>query len=262
MVGKLIKHDFISSARYYVPVFAVIFIGTLLLSLNILFGLYLSDIIVGLIGFVSMLLILAALVLSVRASLSLLYINIYNKNAYSLFTLPIKSWQIVVAKLVVATLWSIAVLISLFVCLFTLLQVAGALEIFTAQIELIISSIKLIPNLPTLLVYLTLSTLISSVYSLLLVLLAGSLANSSFIMKARAATAVGFFFLIDYGIGMIKAPFSDYFTIEYLASTTTLDFSHVVYPPLFLGLFFNVLLCALFFYLITWLWNNKLEIIN
>ena len=115
MLGKLIKHEFRATARLMLPLALVVLLLSCFtwLSSAILQGRSYAPFILRLInglltsGFVLSLIV--AVVFSVVMMVSRFYKNLMTDEGYLMFTLPVSIHQILWSKLIVATVWFIAV---------------------------------------------------------------------------------------------------------------------------------------------------------
>lgn len=123
MIRKLMKYEWLSTRRMILPFYI------LMLSIALINGLFFRFEKVG--GFASeiaeiilvssqIVIIIATFVFVIYWMLRRFYKNIYSDEGYLTHTLPVKSWQHIIAKLIVAVLWWAGTFIILFVSLFLL----------------------------------------------------------------------------------------------------------------------------------------------
>lgn len=106
MLIKLLKYDFRLMAKPLLPLCAVILILASILSLQISNVGEMSDILT--IGFtVYSALCVAIVVLTVILIVQMFYKNLLGKEGYLMFTLPVKAWQLILSKLITATVFSL-----------------------------------------------------------------------------------------------------------------------------------------------------------
>lgn len=285
MVGKLVKHDFLESRRKFVPV-----VGSIVALTLIILMLTRSEFSGGGASFimsVSILLMfglsIAAVVLSFMAYIDLLYTSMYNKNGYKLFTLPVKSWEIVASKIIVSFIWTIIIsavtIVSAY--LFLLITMSGFegweyitsfFKYLTAQVDIRVFAVW------------TLNVIASTIFSISLFLFVGSIVGSSYVQNKRNFKMFVFYLITAIVVGNVigllnlnASIFEVSFSPELLESAIMSGFDplvdgwetimqfyvnvegiqHMVYLAL-------IRLCigSLFIYGTIWFWNNKLEIID
>lgn len=266
MVGKLVKNGMKDSSQAYLPVFTLIGISTLLALLNIWTIDEVSlKFISGIINMVLFGLIVAIAVISYRASIYVLYTSIYKKNSYRLFTLPVKSWEIIVSKILVSLIWSTLVGIATMISLFVIVSVVGTdFNIIWELIKNTLEGFKIIFSNPAGLV-LMLDLFVRMFLGSILILFAGSVANSSWVGKNRGITTFVIFLLTLVMISKVSAVFGadmGNYLITFdipsvIQGTETID----VVPMIWI-LLYDVLIVIFLGLGTAWMWDNKLEIIQ
>ncbi|MDE8252701.1 hypothetical protein PT191_01960 [Erysipelothrix rhusiopathiae] len=263
MVGKLFKNDLVDSYRAYAPVVGMMIAGCVLiilmiqLAINDRFGIFGTFLALALFA-----LVVIVTVMSVRANIYVLYTSIYHKNGYRLFTLPVKTWQILVSKLLVAFFWSVIMglllILSLFIITFT---TTGSLAIygqamqelsqyFTQYFESSVAFFAVIDNL------------LNFALSSLVILFAGAVAHSSYFQNNRGLVAVGIAVLIAIILGQIGAFVDTSFGSVLLRydSYAFLQGGSIPVGELALVVLYQILVCGFLAYGTLWFWNHKLEV--
>ncbi|MCK4551978.1 MAG: hypothetical protein KAU02_03600 [Tenericutes bacterium] len=105
MLGKLIKHEFIASYRTYVPVYAALYIFSLLIFISFRIDI---SIIGALLTVVFSLLLGAMGLFTVYNLIISLGSRIYGKPGYLLFSIPAKTSEIMLSKFIVNFIWVLA----------------------------------------------------------------------------------------------------------------------------------------------------------
>lgn len=116
MLGKLMKYEFKSTARTFLPIYgallATAFVTRLMMwgdagtiSMN---GNFAYNLISGLVVFLFIALLVATFALSLIVTLQRYYKNLLGEEGYLSMTLPVKPWQHITSKLVVSSVWYIA----------------------------------------------------------------------------------------------------------------------------------------------------------
>ncbi len=106
MLGKLIRHEFRATARYYLPLFAILVIlGLILLplarhaqSLGVL-----QTLLTVLYTLAAIVLVVMTLVVTIRR----FYTHLLGREGYLMFTLPVTAGQNILGKLIPATCWTL-----------------------------------------------------------------------------------------------------------------------------------------------------------
>ena len=136
MLGKLFKHEFIATGRYFLPLYIFVIILTPIFSLimrisdfaekenalgfTMMYGLSMT-------GFIIMM-------IAIFIGTTILIILRYYKTtatseAYLTFTLPVKTYQIILAKTLTAYIWEIVSGIIAFMSIFSMMLITGVLKL-------------------------------------------------------------------------------------------------------------------------------------
>lgn len=286
MVGKLIKNEFLDSRRSFQTVLVMIVSLTTILTLvvNTRFENTAVAFVIPILILIMIGLFIAVLVMWVMAFIDLLYKSIYNKNGYRLFTMPVKTWEIVVAKTVVFFIWMFIIGVVTFIAMMIFLAISFRdLEIFRVYqslISYILSNFSLAE-----IGIMVLSFISSNLITITVILFIGSVANSHFIQNRRALVAfVGYLILtaiisrftvsfvsevslFDFVIndqllmnpGMIDSinPLTQGWSTIFELSANTIGFQTVAKVTLI-----ELLMSGLLMFGTVWMWDNKLEILN
>lgn len=122
MLGKLLKYEIKATARTFLPlycaliVFAVInrlfiWINSSLATLNIIRLLFV-------VGYV--ILIVGILVLTLLVMIQRFYKNFVKDEGYLMFTLPVRTWELILSRLAVSAMWFIVSTIMIFISILTM----------------------------------------------------------------------------------------------------------------------------------------------
>jgi hypothetical protein len=116
MLSKLLKHEMRACSRLLLPLYLVLVVFTILdriiIRLNIFEGI--TGIIPVLITFLYVMSIIAIVIVSFVIVILRFYKNLIADEGYLMFTLPVKTRQLIDSKLIVSTLWTlISILITL-----------------------------------------------------------------------------------------------------------------------------------------------------
>ncbi len=267
MVIKLIKREFAESKKAFIPVLGAILVGSLLFAVQIKLvensGNNAFSLVTNFVGIILFTLFISVIVLSIRASLTILYSSMYGEGGYELFTLPVKGWQIIVAKVITLSFWSI---------LSTVVGVIGGLMItliLTGSFDLIIEALgqfsyvfrDLFKNQYAFIMLL--SSFIASIKGLALIFLAGAIANSSLISKRRSLMTFVIIILVNFVIANVMSLIgvNDVSMLSFYFESNMMNFDMDTTRVLILT-FVDLLWVGIFTVGTIWFWDNKLEILN
>ncbi len=109
MLGKLLKYEWKATARIFVPFYLAVVVFALInrifISLNVSEGW--MAFVAGLSGATYALAIVATLALTLFIIIQRFYKNLLGDEGYLMFTLPVKTWQNITAKLLIAAAWQL-----------------------------------------------------------------------------------------------------------------------------------------------------------
>lgn len=286
MVGKLIKNEFLDSRKSFLPVVLMIVSVTtiLLLVTNSRFQGGGAVFLVSILMLVLFGLFVAIFVMWVMAFINLLYKSVYNKNGYRLFTMPVKTWEIVVAKTAVYFLWLLIIGVVTFISVNVFLLITFSntdfIEIYSSLVGYIFSNISL-PQI----ILMVLSFISNNLVTIATILVVGAIANSAWIQNQRSIKAFLMYVVLTAVISRVTAQFlssAPIFNLNIndviLSDPTILDsFNPMIdsWSTIF-SLATNVdamqtfakvillefLMSGLLVYGTLWVWDHKLEILN
>jgi hypothetical protein len=140
MLVKLLKHEFKSTVRYLVPLYLILILlsvmDRIMLQLNIFHGVL--QFIPGVITFLYVISIMAIFIVPFILLINRFYKNLTLDEGYLMFTLPVKTHQLIDAKLLIAMLWTVvstlAAAASIFIVAYSP-QMAHEMNIFFKQLN-------------------------------------------------------------------------------------------------------------------------------
>lgn len=105
MLGKLMKYEFKATGRIFLPMFGALLIISIVNRLFV----HLNFQVPSIIGTaVSVIMIIAICVITLILTLQRFYKNLLGNEGYLMFTLPVKTNNLIFSKLLVSTVWFIA----------------------------------------------------------------------------------------------------------------------------------------------------------
>ena len=113
MLGKLIKYEFKATGRLLIPLYGALIIFAFINKIFMGDFLYNSDTILGNIPQILAILIYVGIMVAIFVVTVFIIIQRYRTNllcdeGYLMNTIPVKPWENILSKLVVALVWSIA----------------------------------------------------------------------------------------------------------------------------------------------------------
>ncbi|MGL4606630.1 MAG: ABC transporter permease [Eubacteriaceae bacterium] len=112
MLGKLLKHEIKATGRVFLPMYVALLVLTIVskITLSLTIGNFnLEETVLPLAAQISLALfvtiIVALTVMTLIVVIQRFYKNLLTDEGYLMFTLPAKTWQLIISKLLVACLW-------------------------------------------------------------------------------------------------------------------------------------------------------------
>lgn len=283
MVIKLIKNNFEDSFRMYLP--ALILIGVFILlgaigitqaAVSINNAYYGSGFNYGSI-FTLMFLVLvgwALAIVLIVSSVRVVYSSIYKRNAYRLFTFPVKMWEIFVSKLAIVVFWNIVCGLLVILGLILIVGIGGLVnsEINTAMgyVYANIGEVLKVLGMNNVfnIILLIIESFFSSLRFVSIVLLAGAIAHTSSVTKHRSLITFALWAGITMVLSVISANLPASFTISDIFYGTsiysTIDSSIFEFSSvnLLISVGYQILVVAGCMFGTVYLWEHKLQVIS
>ena len=157
MLGKLLKHEFKATSRYFIPTFIIIAVVTALLKISMILSedsIFMSmeismiiSIIQGLFVAIYVFVLVGTSILAIFLLLKRFYSNMFGDEGYLTHTLPASGTQLLNSKLICSFTWImllIPVWILSFLILFTgtdyLMVIRYYIEMFTEELSILSTS--------------------------------------------------------------------------------------------------------------------------
>lgn len=118
MLGKLIKHETRATSRIFLPLYGALLILTIFTKLVMAIGApdffseaasnnnNVAEIILGISFTLYFVLIIGICVMTLVMIIQRFYKNLFTDEGYLMFSLPVKTWELVLSKLLVGIIWS------------------------------------------------------------------------------------------------------------------------------------------------------------
>lgn len=286
MLGKLFKYENRALKKILLPVcFGVILLsilGTAMLKLNMYFDSNFSDNSIinnilssstGLILIFSILAIISSCFISVFLILQRYYKNLFTDEGYLTFTLPVKTSQIILSKLLTAIIWTIIVVISTVIGIFIFVIFGTSSEFINYEvIDAIVKFFHYVTNLEFIsnfdliligleyLIYLFIS-LVTSILLMYLAITLGAITAK----KHKILASVGFYFIISTIVSIIET-IAEFITISFIdknlfSLSGNIDFNfNYFYLIVLPGLILCCILSVVYFTVNKFILDKKLNI--
>lgn len=275
MVIKLVKNEIKETFKTFLPVFILSIIGgvlTFMVALRLKNTSMLTvehdsqflNVLMGMAMLAISALVIATVVLTAIQAIKVAYASLYKMNGYRMFTYPVSSLQLYLSKLITIVFWvtvsSIVAFLAYVIPLFIVLNDVFFLEELNMvwgifKTILFGSSDQLFAT-----ILMIISQLSSTLLQITLLMLAGSIANSSYVRKNRGFMTflifLGLYLVFGFINGMIVPEVATFEEVMYgnagFIDTSTLSIS-ILTDAIF------VITCSAG---TIWMWNNKLEVLN
>ena len=176
MLGKLIKYEIKATARWFLPIYAIIFLFAFINRLINPFqkvgdtytttveGLTFLNFMRGISIFVYFALIVAVIAMTFIIIIQGFYKNLLGDEGYLMFTLPVKTWQHIVSKLLTSLTW---IILSFIVIISSILILINIDNLFSELSRIMSTAHDFLGT--TLLILIPISGLIGSAYFIITV---------------------------------------------------------------------------------------------
>jgi hypothetical protein len=194
MLSKLFKHELKATARLLLPLYLILVVLTIMdrivLNLDIFDGVL--SIIPGLITMAYVVSIIAIIMVSFVIIIMRFYKNLMTDEGYLMFTLPVKSHQLINSKLFASILWTVASVVAVIASLFAVFatsetwgMVKEAFQIAMVEIEAELGGLTTILIIE--LILMVIFSLINSILQIYASIAIGQLFNSHKVIGSFAA---------------------------------------------------------------------------
>ncbi len=281
MVLKLIKNEFKDNSTYFLPIISMILGVTFLIILpQVTYNITNVDILNFMIILIIFAFSIAVIVMLFSATINILYTSLYDKNGYRLFTLPVKSWEIIVSKIVVFALWAMIIGIITFIAFLIIIYFTfgnfDVVLIIRSLFEYIFDEVGLKATLIATLYFISNNLMLIALF-----MLVGSITNSSLIRNKRkiktfifyiiAQTSITqlFYYLNIHPDSMFNLGLSDSILFGpinpvgngWQSIITIASDPQGLKQTILLSVIYLVI-SIIFFIATTYFWENKLEVIE
>lgn len=264
MLGKLMKHEIKGTYRNFLVVYIGVFLFSILagLSTKMESEFIIAFLVLALYGFV-----FGAIFMIISQCIKMFTRDLYSQRGYLALTLPVKTWELLLSKILVMIIWVLltyAVGIVSFLCFCAPLLMGEGISI----IELLDAVIRQL-NLPLSFYILIIVGSIVSVFSTIsLIGVSTSLVRLGKVHKWKGFLSVVIFFVVSYLMQYVSGLLLEWMDLAQNINISLYDLEHnglAQLVPLFQNtmLFqigFNMLFGSLYFALTSYLLGHKIEI--
>lgn len=144
MLGKLLKYEVRATARNFLPLFAALLVFSVFN--RILYSQAVSDVLwqtgwlrgtlYGIMGFAYAVVICAVVVVAFVVIIQRFYKNLMGDEGYLMMTLPVRPWEHVISKMLIAAMWTVAsVLITILSVVIMTAEWIDVVDFFTHSLR-------------------------------------------------------------------------------------------------------------------------------
>jgi hypothetical protein len=260
MLSKLFKHEFKATARLLLPLYLVLVVLTVLdriaLNLDVFDGVL--SIIPGFITMAYVVSIVAIIVVSFVIIIMRFYKNLMTDEGYLMFTLPVKPHQLINAKLIVSTIWTLASVIAVVASLFGVFAQPETWGMFQDGLKLVMAEIEAeLGGLSTLLIVELILMIFFSIFNSILEIYAsiaiGQLFNGHKIVGSFAA-----YIGITTALQIIVTVFLFITGLMFKQTITDVEaLPQLVFP---ITILFLIVSSVIFYWIINYIFHRKLNL--
>ncbi|MEA4894036.1 MAG: hypothetical protein VB064_02110 [Oscillospiraceae bacterium] len=292
MLGKLIKHDFISLSRVLLPTQLAVLGATILATIGFAINFRIDysnnssfvDLLRLITGFMSVIMILAIIAASILVAFIIFqrfYKNLMCSEGYLTFTLPVTTSEILWSKLITAMLWTIISTVVIFISVnifvlfgtgehsFVNTEAYREIGSFLHEAFSTIGGRLIWPILEALLFALV--SAVSSILHVYLALIIGGIVSQ----KHKILASIGFYFVINIAVSILSTILSYFLGSNIIMTAESFNgirwnahdalsayniIFNAVQPYYWTFLVFSVAVCAAFFILSRYFLKNKLNL--
>lgn len=261
MLGKLMKHELKATSRMLLPIYFVLVVLTIMDRIVISLDIYNNalTIILGFITFAYVVSLIAIVVVSAVIIILRFYKNMVTDEGYLMFTLPVKPSQLILSKLIISILWTIASVAAVLISLLGVFATPDRMSMLGDGIQMMMNELtntfgeKTVVLLVIEFIVLIIISIINSILEIYASIAVGQLFNghkvlgsfASFIAISMIVQVISTLFVVVAGL-VIGKSYNELNAIPQILFPFTILFT----------LLFNVL----YFWLTNYLFKRKLNL--
>lgn len=204
MLGKLIKHEFKATGKSFVLLFGATLALTIFskIGMNLPFDNFIWRIIIGVAAVGCVFCIFAGFIVAFVIMIYRFYNNMLKDEGYLSHTLPVKTWQHLISKLVTDLVWLLASIAVSFLSLF----IIYVMEHGSSMLEGFNTFLEVVNEYPRLIGYIAgICVLLILLFLLGMLEIFAALALGHMFSKHRIFASVAFYFVLNYLLVTIGA---------------------------------------------------------
>lgn len=273
MLSKLLKYEFKSTARIFIPLYVVLLVFSLVgrLSLSRMMDgapinpsfIAFYDLLVGVVMVGYVLVIFSVIIIGLVVIVQRFYKNLTGREGYLMHTLPVPTHHLVLSKLLVAASWQLVGWVMMFLSVMLVVyqgETARSLQEFFREVGNPISFIfrQLGVNPAGFSLMMVLSIIVSSLASPLMIYAA--IALGQLFKKHRIVGAVGAYIALSMITNTISSVLTTGFNLTGTNLSTTAEMGFFLNGIMILSLVLQILMGVGYFFLTNYILSNHLNL--
>ena len=275
MLTKLLKNEIKATGRIFLPLYGALLILTIVTKLALAFGApdFFSDnvatnpfmeVVIGISFTLYFIAVVALSVMTLVMIIQRFYKNLFTDEGYLMFSLPVKTWELVLSKLLVGLMWS-AVCTLMFVISFFILSLGsftmmdltqGISAAYTDYFSTFGTSLNV------LILEIIIFVVVSTIASILMIYV--SIAIGQLFNQHRIVASFGAYIVITIAIQIISSIMMAIFAIGNLDTVISqgndIQAMQMMHWIINGTTFLNVILCGGFYFATQYIMKNRLNL--
>lgn len=273
MLIKLLKNELKATKRVFLPLYGALLILTIVTKLVLSFGTPdfftdnvtsnpVAEVILGICFTLYFIFIIALSVMTLVIIIQRFYKNLFTDEGYLMFSLPVKTWELVLSKLLIGLMWTIICTLIFVVTFFILSLGTFTMLDFSQNINIAYTDFynTFGMNLNTVIFETMLLVFVSTVASILMIY--ASIAIGQMFNQHRIVASFGAYIVITILLQIIGSIIMGILAIGNLADFASEGPEMMRILCLFINVstLTNVILCGVFYYVTQYIMKNHLNL--
>lgn len=273
MLGKLLKNELKATGRIFIPFYGALLILTVFTKLALIIGApdFFSDnvstnpiaqIILTICFSLYVILVIALSVMTLVIIIQRFYKNLFTDEGYLMFTLPVKTWELVLSKLLVGMIWSFVCLLMIVISCIVLSLGAFTLMDLTQVVQNAYFDFynEFNMNLNILIFEVVLSSVVNTIASILMIYM--SIAIGHLFRQHPIVASFGAFIVVTIILQILGSVFMAFFAVGNLENQITESTQAIATIQLFINgsTLCNVVLCGIFYFITQYIMKHRLNL--
>ena len=266
MLGKLIKYEFKATGRLLIPLYGALIIFAFISKIFMRDFFYNNDTILGNLPQIIAILVYVGIMVAIFVVTVFIIIQRYRTNllcdeGYLMNTIPVKSWENILSKLIVALAWSIASIVVSVISIIILAYKKGLFTKIITTIPVFFNDVNKIAGTQGFLIILEiiLMMIINLVFSILMIY--ASLSIGSLFQKQKILASFGAFIVLNIATNTIASMVQLPLMLG-LDLTGVMNNSEITAVSIFIGVMLgiSILFSVVYFIISNYILNKKLNL--